>query len=241
MKEIFKNNKNYSPQQFLGSFQSFFFYLDNASNKSEDNIDNVLKSIPEYVNFSNDFKNFFKGKRSHFKVNQSMNIYLNFEDLCFEQLCLKLNSKFKVSIDDKSKSLIENKMKNFKYNNEFPKALRRYISRYLVGINNEAKIENNKLFPELIKSDLWGLNLTNMNEIKKFFDDEFKDFDITVSKSFSFYDLIGIKDKNPNKIMSINPSITKEEDVSDSESSNEEDENGVKIKGSQKFRISVMN
>ena len=154
-----------------------------------------------------------------------MNIYLFFEHLCFDNLCKDLDEKFKDQINQEDISLIENKIKDFKLIDDLSKALRRYISRYLVGIKKETGLENNNLFLELeINSDLWGIKSGNMNEIKEFLDDKCKDIVITVSKSFEFYNLIGNKDKQSIEEL-INIKENNNSENEDSIDNNDDDEN----------------
>ena len=145
-----------------------------------------------------------------------MNIFLFFEHLCFDKLCKDLDEKFKDQINKEDISLIKNKIKGFKLRDDLSKALRRYISRYLVGIEKETGLENNNLFLELeINSDLWGIEFGNMNEIIEFLDDKCKDIVITVSKSFEFYNLIGDKDKQSiEELININENNNSENEDS---------------------------
>ena len=191
------NNENVL-KEFFGSFQLLFFYSNNNSIRNEETINSVISDIPN-LPISNKFKKFFENEGKQFKINQSMNIFLYFEHLCFDKLCQNLDKKYKSEIDEKYTSII-NKKKELIENNEFPKALRRYITRYLIGNNNSiTNLENNNLSLELNKSDLWGINSGNMNQIKNFLIDTFKDIDIKVSQSLEFYKLVGSKEKNSIK------------------------------------------
>ena len=168
-----------------------------------------------------------------------MNIFLFFEHLCFDKLCKDLDEKFKDQINKEDISLIKNKIKGFKLRDDLSKALRRYISRYLVGIEKETGLENNNLFLELeINSDLWGIEFGNMNEIKEFLDDKCKDIVITVSKSFEFYNLIGDKDKqsieelinineNNNNLIGDKDKQSIEELINIKENNNSENEDSI--------------
>ena len=63
---------------------------------------------------------------------------------------------------------------------------------------NKNKEENNKI--ELIKSDINGINLGNINKIQKFLDDKSKDIDITFSKLFDMYKQIETEEEKLIKI-----------------------------------------
>ena len=147
-----------------------------------------------------------------------------------------LDEKFKAPIKEDIKKIIENKMKIIKENkvinsNEDEKwnlfnlsvALRRYISRYLVGNNIVENLENNNLISELNKSDLWGVNLRKTNEINKCIQ-ILNDINILVGESYSFYEIIGEQDKELISFSKKKNNISEEEEEEESEE-NESEEN----------------
>ena len=164
-------------------------------------------------------KEFFKNEGKGLKINKIINIYLYIEHLCFEELCKSLNEKYKLKIDENIIINIHDKMKKFSnktLKNELPKALRRYISRYLISKKTIEKLEEKQLIIELYKSDLWWTNI-KIEDIKKELR-SLEEFKLTVAQSFSLYESIGYDDKEYIK------SIVKDEDE-DEVINNEPDDN----------------
>ena len=185
--------ENFNSKEFFSSFYLLFCHLNN--NLDEQNIKSILEIIQKNLNVSHDFKEFFEKKEIEFKINTLMNIFLYIEHLCFNEICKNLDTKFKSSLQEDKKQIILYRLNKDKKKNELSKALRRYIIRYLIGNKNIEKIEKNNLVSELSKSDLWGVNLGNINEIKKFLNEKLSDINLTIFDAFDFYNIIGKEDQ----------------------------------------------
>ena len=196
LKDRYKKKK-FEITEFFASFQLLLFYLDNYSNKlDEENISTIIKQKPDYLRVSMDFKNFFENEGNIFKINQMMNIFLFIEHLSFEPLCENLDNEIKnKKISDQKEQQILTALTNIQEKVDLSRALRRYISRYLVGKKKEKELLKNKLASELSKSDLWGVNKDQINEINKFLSEVLAQFNLIVEESFSFYNIIGKEDK----------------------------------------------
>ena len=179
--------------EIFSSFQLLFFYLDNHSKKSdEEKISDILKPIQDYLNISKQFKEFFEKEGNQFKINQMMNIFLYIEHLFFHEILENLDKEFKKEISKEKKEKISILI-NIEDKIRLSKALRRYISRYLVNKNLEKRVKN-ELALELRKPDLWGVDENKINEIYKILSEELKQVDLRVEESFDLYNIIGKKD-----------------------------------------------
>ena len=182
-------------KEFYESFQILFFYLNENKNVINigNNLDYLLDIIPKDLNISEEFYNFLKEEGKFFKLNKIIEIYLYFEHLYFALLYIKQEEKFKN--DDIDLEII-NKIDNFLNKEEFFKALRRYITRYLFGNQNMLDIKDENLIKEFYKSDLWGIDqMNNFDEVKNFLDKKSKDFNVKVGEAFIIYENFGEKDK----------------------------------------------
>ena len=188
--------ENYNPKEFFGSFYLLFFYLNNNNleNPDEQNISSLLKTRLN-KKISQDFIDFFENEGIEFKINKLMNIFLYIEHLCFNEISKNLDEKFKSPMQKYKRDKILSRLKEDKEKNDLSKALRRYIIRYLIGNKNIEKIEKNNLALELNKSDLWGVNSDNLDEIKKFLNDKLSDINLTIFDIYDFYNLIGKQDQ----------------------------------------------
>ena len=118
---------------------------------------------------------------------------------------------------------VKNKIEKLKIKDEFIKALRRYITRYLMGNKNilvELKGEN--LINELYKSDLWGLNeMKKFENIKHILNTGLNGVNIKIGEAFSLYEIIGQKERENLKEFT-NEIKSKNEDEDDTTKQDED-------------------
>ena len=193
-----KNQKNNDFKLFLGSIQIIVFYLINNLNKGDDKIINIIKKAPKYLNNEDDCYKFFKNEGKEFKIEKLMNIYFYFEHACFIELCKTLQYR-----DEISKELQEN-IKNKLLNNNINEgielkhlasAVRRYISRYLVGGRQSVVDENKYLLSfALNRNDLWENKVWKHN-LGELINSKIGEFNLTVGQAYEFYKLIESEDE----------------------------------------------
>ena len=129
-----------------------------------------------------------------------MDVFFIFEHLCFDDLSKTLQLDFKITIDENIKSkIIEKLIKN--YNNEafslkdLSAALRRYISRYLVGFTQTVDIDNTRsLYYELFREELWEQKIWEKNNLEDILKKQIGEFKLLVGHAYEFYKLIGEED-----------------------------------------------
>jgi len=116
--------------------QLIILYLINNNYNNDEKIKNILIGRPRYLRINEDCLEFLIDEESNFKLDKIMSLFLLFEHLCFNDLCLDLPDIFKVQINEETKKKIEelkenksNEVLNIK---DFGPALRRFISRYLI-------------------------------------------------------------------------------------------------------------
>ena len=197
-----KDNTEIKFREFLSSLQIIIFYLtEKIIINEEEKIYNMLEKIN--INISNELKDFFFNEGKVFTLNKFMNIYNFFEHLCYKDLIDNLQNEYKknISIEEKNKiinKLINNGKDNFILYNikDFGAALRRFISRYLVGkfqtieLNEDRKLEN-----ELYREDLWPEKIRENENLKEIIEMQIKEFELTISQTFALYEIIGDDDK----------------------------------------------
>ena len=152
---------------------------------------------------------FLHGRRSKkLKANKILSIFQFFEHLCFKDLCETIQNEYKEKIDEEVNSKIKGKLfdkKNFKEYisiKELAAAVRRFISRYLVGTKQQINIDpKSMLLPQLKRVDLWDKkeaeNIDNLGNLISSLINEFK---LNVGQSLSFYEIIKEEDEKEVKI-----------------------------------------
>ena len=128
-----------------------------------------------------------------------MNIYIILEHLCFNDLLSLLKNEFKKEIDEYKKNNIIKRFdckNNFYSKKDFAVALRRLISRYLIGTGdiNDIKPEND-LCSELSREDLWDDKIKKIDDFDLKIKDHFGDFKLKVNQAYNLYELFGKEDK----------------------------------------------
>ena len=196
------NNIKYDFKEFFGSMQMIIFYLtEKVFTKENDKISDILNNAPPYLKLSDDCRNFFFNEGNELTSDKLMNLFFFFEHLCFEDLVDTLQDEYKKEItEDKKNEIINQLIKN--YDNklytlkDLGAALRRFISRYLVGRLQTTDVnEERDLSFELSREDLWeekiGKDDNLMEEVTK----QLGNFKLTVGQAYAFYELIGEQDK----------------------------------------------
>ena len=194
-------NKDF--KEIFGSLQILLFLLSETFIlKAEEKIHKVIDNTSRYIKISDDCKKFFNNEGKEISISQFMNLYFIFEHLCFIDLSKTLQMDLKIKIDENIKNKIcEKLLKN--YNNEIYSlkdlcaALRRYISRYLIGFNQTIEIKDSRpLDFELSRQELWEKKIWEKSDA---FDDilkiQLKEFKLEVKHAYEFYELIGEEDR----------------------------------------------
>ena len=239
---------NYNPKDFFTSFHLIFYYLNHNQNENDNiNINMIINKMPKNIKLSDDFKNFFKNEGKNFEINQLMNIFVYVEHMCFGLISKNMDQRLKKSLSDdtKEKLLSIFNVKDEKLNLAI--ALRRYITRYLIGNKYIKDIDNNSLHLELNKSDLWGVNSEKINEFKKLLD-KLKTFNLKVSNAFDLYKKIGKEDESFLQIFNKQPlnnnenNFNEDEDIDfDEEDDDDEEENNRKNVKNMNFKFMIFN
>jgi len=201
-------NQKYDFSKFFSSLNLIIFYLLNNNFKSEEKISPILKDHPKYLKLSNDCEDFFseKGVGKDFKINKLMNIFFYIEHLCFENLCTTLNIEYQKEIKSDTvekikKEIANNKNEKYYTIKDLAAALRRYISRYLVGQREEVEIdEKRELYYELTRQDLWEEKIGKLDNLDILIKNQLEKYKLTVGQSLSLYKIIGEEDKIEIKI-----------------------------------------
>ena len=203
IKYIKNFNENYDFKPFFGSIQLIIFYLSNNDLSNQEKISTLIETAPKYVNINADCKRFFEEDAKEFKVDKLMNVFFFFEHLCFEGLCNNLQEEYKAKIDKETEDIIKEKLLNNDQLNdsftikELGAALRRFISRYLIGkkikINNIN--EKGSLLNKLDKPDLWDEKIGTLPNLRELISNILKDLNLSVEQSYEFYLLIKKEDE----------------------------------------------
>ena len=204
-KKIYKDiqnlykDENYNFKTFFGSMQLLIFYLGNNVFTPKEKINTVLNGKPDYLKIDEKFIGFFQN--NDFKLDQFMNIFFYAEHLSFQELSKTLQPEYKQKIVDESIiSEINKKIANPKQDDKIPwkdmaSAVRRFISRYLVGDRQTTDIDEKQLLIyQLGRIDLWEEKFRKMENLEELITLKIKEFKILVGQAFNFYELIGKED-----------------------------------------------
>ena len=188
-------------KEIFGSLQMLLFLLtETLLSKADGKIDKVIENTHQYFKISDDCKKFFNNEGKEISISQLMDVFFIFEHLCFEDLSKTLQLDFKITIDENIKAqIIEKLIKN--YNNEtyslkdLSAALRRYISRYLVGFTQTVDIDNTRsLYIELSRQELWEQKIWEKNDLEDILKKNIGEFKLQAGHAYEFYKLIGEED-----------------------------------------------
>ena len=222
--------------KILFSIQLLIYYLTQERKVETTEIKVVIDELPDYVNLSNECKDFLSKQK--FKIQELVDVYSYIELICFKPIADNLLDHYKKKIDEKKGEKIlnlfnENKITAFK-KVDLATACRKLISRYLVSTRNDTDYsENNKLDLYLDREELWsGIWEGNEEKIKTDLEILRKE-ELTLGHTYELYKLLG---GDENKIME-NIKIKNDEEEEKEKKDNINDEGEVeKIKKKGKKR-----
>ena len=198
-------------KQFFNSIQLIIFYLINNNNIDNENeeISKITSNPEDYLKIDKICSDFFDDEEGKdIKINKLLGVYLFSEHFCFNEFCENLQKEYKTDIENKLIEIIKNNLldrNNNKVNEDIPikdlaSAIRRFISRYLVGKKQKNNIDPKApLLPQLKRVDLWSENIWNIQNLYKKISNLIGEFKLTVGQSLSFYLLIKEEDENEIK------------------------------------------
>ena len=196
-----KNEKNDDFKSILGSMQLIIFYLSNNLNKGEEKVINILRNAPKYLKISGDCYKFFENEGKDLTLVKMMNVYFFIEHLCYDELINTLNQEYREEIPNDLKIKIKEKLLKSNEENEIIKvnqiaaAVRRYMSRYLVGKRDDVELnEKRELIYDLSRIDLWEEKIGKLENLDELLSSKLYEFKIKIGQVYEFYKLIADKD-----------------------------------------------
>ena len=197
-----KNNIKYDFKEFFGSMQIIIFYLtERVVIKPDEKISEIFKNPPPYLKIADDCLNFFLNEGNQITIDKLMNLFFFFEHLCYEDLAETVQPEYRKEISEEVKDSITNKLiKNYKNDlytlKDLGAAVRRFISRYLAGKLQITEIKEDSDLPyQLSRTDLWEEKIWNDENLSDKLAMQLGEFNLKVSETFSFYEVIGEEDK----------------------------------------------
>ena len=190
------------------SFILLVNHLNNNTTAKNDTkiIDFIKKEEKRYINFNNQFINYFNEDGKEIVIQKLLNSFLYMEHICYEHLIEQIDEKFKTTFDEGQKREIK-KYFNFTHNDpiitkkEISTAVRRFIIRYLLNDDKKERIDPNlSLYIYLERKYLWNnkifsLEKDNFNELIKKYLGSFS-FSLETKHALEFYNIIGEEEKN---------------------------------------------
>ena len=176
------------------SIQIIFHHLSREKNISMKQT--IISYIQKYLNnknISKDCMNFFLNEGKYLKMENLLHIFSYFEKLCFDNIEKKLKNEYKKEISEDIKKDILNFVNNSD-NASFTKkdlsnALRRFISRYLVGSLDNSFI-GKELYLYLGKEDLWDEKILKKGDLLEINLQKLYDFHLKNEQAYALYKLI---------------------------------------------------
>ena len=180
------NKNNDELQKILFSLQLLIYYLIKERQNDTDEIKIIIGDLPNYVNLSNECKEFFQNDKLIIKVEELMEVYSYLELLCFFNFKYKpeidknenddnpiiknLREFYKKKIDEnQSKQILElfnNKLFKLITKETLAVACRRFISRYLVSQRDDIEYDEKKpLHAYLNRYEFWPEEFVKEEEI----------------------------------------------------------------------------
>ena len=201
---ISNSNVKYDFKGFFGSLQLLIFYLSNNETKKDEKIVNIINKAPSYLKLTNDCSNFFNRVGNQFNLDKLMNIFFFIEHLCFNDLIETLQPEYRMEIDINviqriREKLLSNKNNEGRYTiSDLAAAVRRFISRYLVGKRQTTDInENRDLIFDLCRTDLWTEKIGKIDNLDDIISNQLFEFQLKVGQAYAFYQIISDEDKIP--------------------------------------------
>ena len=228
IKDFIKNNKDFKIKDFLFSFQILIdFILDNNLDINQ-TIYSIIENNKNF-NILNIFINIVeKTYTDIYSDNFKIDCLIDFMDIveceCWKDIRKNIDEKYLKNIDENIQKHINAHFEeeyfnknNFKVTKiEFCSALRKYISRYLTGKNEENIKGNLDLKNNLINIELWLLNY-DMKTIEEEINDIFKEIKVEISQAVKLFEYLEKNENDSHKIIEVNTEEEEEDDEGEEE------------------------
>ena len=192
---IEKNTYNtYDFTQLMFSMQLIIYYLTQEKKSVDSKLFEIINSLPEYLNISDDCKQFFD-KFYNFTIDYLFEIFSFIELFCFDIISKNLKDDYKIDLEEEKINTINNYFKNGEQKLiekvNLASACRKLISRYLISKRNDNDINpENLLSLYLEKTDLWDLEIIKNQDLFQMELNNIKDFNIKVSQAYKLCELL---------------------------------------------------
>ena len=178
----------------FSSIQIIFHHLYKEKNISMKQT--IISYIQKYLkrkNISEDCIKFFLNEGKDLKMENILAIFSYFEKICFDNIEKKLKNEYKKEISKDIKKDILNFLNN-NDNTTFTKedlsnALRRFISRYLIGSIDNSFIDK-ELYLHLGRDDLWDEKIRKKDNLLEIILQKLYDFHLKSEQAYELYKLI---------------------------------------------------
>jgi hypothetical protein len=172
------------------------FYSEQQATYYDKNIKiiDTINEFPPYFKIPDDTKNLFIN--NPFTISHILSIFEYFELLCFKEFKKNILPLYKEIISDEKSKNIEDYFKNnpdvLLNKLQISTAVRRFISRSLVGLREDSEVkENQELFEVLrYKEDCWNRECLNSDKFDKEIE-ILKKLDIKVEEALNLYEKLG--------------------------------------------------
>ena len=199
---LLSERHNYDFKGFFGSLQLLLFYLANNDVKKGEKISNIINQAPPYLKITADCINFFNNEGNMLILDKLMNIFFFIEHLCFNDLVESLQPEYQKEIPEdveqriREKLLVQRNHEDVYTIGDLAAAVRRYISRYLVGKRQTTDIDENRdLAYDLSRTDLWSEKIGRLDNLDELITTQLYEFGLKVSQALELYRIIEEEDK----------------------------------------------
>ena len=172
IKEFIKvNNTKQFYTEMFSSIQIIMNYIIKDYYDPNILISKIIESLPKSALSNQKIKEFFK---NNFSINIILSIYEYFELLCWEEIKYSVSELYNLELENESKKYIieyfENNKNNKKLINKqnFTEALRKLMSRYLIGTKQDSDFDGkNPLSSYIDKYEFWKKEITENEDFEK--------------------------------------------------------------------------
>ena len=197
LKNINNDNKVYN--DIFSSLQILMNEILKENYQQNYLIYDIIQKIPKYVILNEELikliENRYNDVKNSFTINSLVSIFEYFEELCWENIKKYIPEDFKTPIDEKIMKNIRHYFEKNKNNEKklidkiiFTKAIRKLISRYIVGTRQETDIKPEiELKLHIIKPEFWPKNIIDDNDMFNLQIDEIFKSKINVEQSLELY------------------------------------------------------